>query len=166
MLSELSIERLNELKKFIGRVPEKLNMDDWGSVCDPNFYEEADMQSAVVDQRPPCGTVGCLAGNTVIMAGIVKPRALFDGGTVYELEGETPRDARDYLEITEEQADRLFYLKSWNYGLGVVNDEEGNPAGWPDEFEERLSKYQPGTSGYLRATLDRIDHFIATFGDE
>jgi hypothetical protein len=99
-----------------------------------------------------------LAGNICIITELIKPKAHFYGSEVYIFDWNTPTMAQEELQITDEQKDRLFFLKAWR-------KLEGS-RGWPDNYEKRLAQYQPGTKEYAQVAVDRIEHFIETQGDE
>lgn len=94
--------------------------------------------------EPPCGTVCCIAGETVLCA----DRRL--GAELRDLNSTTlcnwhlvERNAAHLLGLTPAQADRLFY-----------------PVHWDLQFRQRLWDCNPGTPAYARVTADYIDSFI------
>lgn len=155
-----TISLLFRLQEHIKSEPKTFNMGSWGTICDPKHYDlfepaEDDADMAVVLQRPACGAVGCIAGSLCIMTGLVKPSAHFGYEDVYVMGWDTHDKAVQELQIDFVQGRRLFLLKSW-----------GNKEGWPEQFETELAKYEPGTPEYVDVTIRRINHFIATGGDE
>lgn len=162
----MNVELLEKVKAHILEEPRRFNLDYWGGIVDPNFYNdlyEADddsdgeIESILAKQRPPCGAVGCIAGNVCILAGIVKPSERFNKNYIYELPQNTLELAAEALGIEYQQAARLFYLSKWDRA-------QGN--GWPEPFESRLEECDPGTLEYAQVTAERIDHFIKTNGAE
>jgi hypothetical protein len=136
--------------------PKRVNMNEWGAIMDPeeydNYKQEGDAYSPnVTRQRPPCGAVGCMAGNLCIMEGEIVPSEHFDGSYIYELGCNTPTAAANILRISENEAAKLFYLKSW-----------GRDIGWSKEFSDRLEDCIPGTKEYVQVIVDRNEHYIAT----
>lgn len=96
------------------------------------------------DQRHPCGTVGCIAGNAVLIAEPESLRAYLKLG---EVACDPEKIATRLLGLTEEQAVRLFF----------------SMRGWPDEFHYA---YQFATTAKERANIiiRRINIFIKTKG--
>lgn len=92
---------------------------------------------------PKCGTVGCIAGWAYILGNKFNPE---EPDTSDKAWREADQSAIPLLGITDEEADRLFYM-----------------SGWPDEFW-----YEAGEDRALQAqkTAARIDHFIKTEGAE
>ena len=153
---------LHKLQDYIREEPRRFDLGLWGGVVDPNSFDDPEFLANeeyrspeaydfLKRQRPPCGAVGCIAGNVLIMTGKIKPKEHFNGIRVYGFDYNTPYHAQRVLRLSNEQAARLFYLKSW-----------GRVTGWPNEFEEELKQYDPGTKEYVDVTCRRIDHFIET----
>lgn len=161
----MNIELLQKVKAHILEEPRRFNLGYWGGIVDPKFYNELlaeedeggdeELESVLAKQRPPCGAVGCIAGNVCILAGLIKPTEHFDGGSVYEMLDNTQDIAADALGLDVYQAARLFFLPRW-----------GRLAGWPSAFADRLNEAKPGSVEYAQITAERIDHFIATNGAE
>ena len=162
-----TVKKLRKLQRYILAEPKRIHMDDWGIHVDPkdkttlkNLKENygaavgGDLLSTLLVKNPPCGTMACAAGNLCIIGGLINPQAeLRDSGEpYYYFDSNTPELAAEYLGIDEEVAGRLFYFKGWA--------SEDN--GWPKEFEDRLNKHNPGTLGYAKVVVARIEHFIKT----
>lgn len=108
----MNIAKLQKLKKFILAEPRRYQQEWW-------LYGP---QSAVVlKQKPPCGTAGCLAGNTVLMEGYVpfgtSDEERFDscnkpGGRSYEVRV----TAMKILGLTEDQSRKLFEASCLGWG--------------------------------------------------
>lgn len=93
--------------------------------------------------HPPCGTVGCIAGWACILSGDSAKMAEWERG-------------RNFLQLTDGQDDRLFNIP-WPYDDGERN--------WPKKFALRYLKAKT-QRGRMLATVARIEHFIATKGEE
>lgn len=164
-LKKETIKKLRAIQKYILEEPRRFNLTFWGEIANPKEFKYFENEGAfydVVEQKPPCGAVGCIAGNACIVGGIVKPKDVIKGldeFKVYAFPETTPEKARKYLGITKEQADRLFFLASW---CNTDFDENGEYLGWPEEFEQELNNYKAGTKGYAQVTVDRIEWFIKT----
>lgn len=158
-LTEHSIKMLCQLQRYILAEPKRFNLSLWGISCDPKAYKKlhaTDEDAKVLKkQRPPCGSVGCLAGNVLVMTGKIVPSRHFDGKEIYDFPETSPDLAQQRLGLDDEQARRLFYLTRWGFHLG-----------WPDKFARRLDQCSPGTKAYAKVASDRIDHYIATGGEE
>lgn len=122
-------------------------------------------------EEHPCFTQACIAGWAVFKTlGKVESRFWFGGDDdddnedigIYKI-------ARDALELTDEQANRLFYLKA--HAISYDVDDY-----WPDFFQSALLPtyiYEKGSEQWEDAVKHnaeiagkRIDHFIATGGAE
>lgn len=166
----MNVELLQKVRAHILEEPRRFNLEHWGGVIDPKEYEHIEepwpeaveeLEDVIAYQRPPCGAVGCIAGNTLILAGEVVPSEHFNGLEVYVMPDNTLELAAKALGIDEEAARRLFYLKEWGH-RGIFFGK----VGWPMEFEEELGKHSPGTIEYAEVAAKRIDHFIKTKGAE
>jgi len=101
---------------------------------------------------PVCHTQACLAGETVLLTGSgkIKPKGgiklLTDESNIF---GVATRD----LDLTINQAERLFYFKEWNDGIN----------GWPAEYEKMYLKAKTPTER-LNVAIKRMKCFIKTKG--
>ena len=131
----MNIELLNKVKAHILEEPRRLEMVDW--IVDAE-------EIPVEDNRPPCGTAGCIAGWA----------AMLDGG--FNRSIHFPRRyATDALGIDPYgQAERLFYLSQWPAQFKFDKDR-------PD-----VSFYKLDKETQARLTAARIDYFIATNGTD
>lgn len=161
----MNVELLRKVQQYILAEPKRFNLDVWGMTVDPDFYEELmedtgdyeeDSQILLKD-RPPCGAIGCIAGNTCIVNGNIIPSKHWGGAEVYEFPADTLEIAAGALDIDRDQARKLFYLTPWGFF-----DDNGKRVGWPQEFEERLDNTVIGTIEYAQVAVDRIEHFINT----
>lgn len=118
---------LKEVAELIMNHPHKIFMDEWlmGGDYSRDLWKKAD-------------ACGCIAAFVCadylrwnVSSGNILPRS-------------TTR-----LDLSDDEALRLFYLQ-----------------GWPDEFRNRLDKEKPGTVNYATVVYERIHHFIETEGRE
>jgi len=91
----MNVTKLRAIQKAIREEPRKLQMEEW--------FIDASKISVLTD-RPPCGTAACIAGLACI---------LDEGEFTRDFGGETPSLARDILDLTEGQSNRLFFTASW-----------------------------------------------------
>lgn len=106
----MNIAKLKKLKKFILAEPRRYRQEYWLYGKDSEVVRE---------QKPPCGTAGCLAGCAVLMEGYVVSgynRAgefsncrKFRGRKLFNVEGV----ACEILEIPWEDSSCLFDLGYW-----------------------------------------------------
>lgn len=160
--------KLQQLKTFLREEPRRFAMDYWGisvkdlAVADKHaaertfVYSEQDMRVTADDfeliakQRPPCGTVACLAGSIAIFAGLVKPH-FADGYDVYTLTNNDARNAATWLGLDWMEAKNLFYFKS------MTADETG----WPENFRAAYKKAETPEEK-VEVACSRIDHYSET----
>lgn len=120
------------LRKSVAKVmasPATLDMDTWGKLVE-------------IDEEHPCGTVGCIALQVVL---IEEPK------TFRKLVKSPYRDdiqdvARLLLDLNLGQARRLFHLDAWPYGFFL---DYTNP--------------KAKTNDRAAVLRDRVEHFISTF---
>lgn len=172
MLSEFTIGELRKLEQYMLEEPKRFNLSYWGVHIDPKLYDDESYEaksnltrmsgdtllyshiSDMFKQKPPCGTMGCLAGNYLVMRELVKPSSYCDSTEVYTFAADTDQLAADALGLDRDQMRRLFYPNESRYH------------GWPAEWQEKLDATKPGTLEYAQVAVDRIEHFIATGGEE
>lgn len=138
----MNVELLRKVQAEILKEPRRFRMDKWVNLD----------AVGVGDSDPPCGTAACIGGYAVILAqGEVdhvedwKKRAEDLWGHGGSFAGVT---ARQQLELTSQEAERLFYIN-----------------GWPDEYANQyVGTINPAKRA--RIACDRIDHFIKTEGRE
>lgn len=106
------------------------------------------MSSAVRDQQPPCGTVGCIAGNVCLMEGYVLDKAPQE--TVHK------KGERRHFEISD-VAQKI---------LGLSDRQAANLFSYAtDGWSHRASQlyFESGTvEGRAQAAAMAIDDLIAT----
>lgn len=106
---------------------------------------------------PPCGTVGCIAGWTVVLEAGVKKLP----GTAQEyFDLDVWGDAQEFLGLSNDEAGRLFqepYVARYSAASGRPH--------WPLDF---AAQYVAAKTPQKRAkiTAARIDRFIETNGAE
>ena len=160
----MNVRLLRKVQKYILEEPKRFDLEFWGASIDPKEFANLDQYASAVEHclaelRPPCGAIGCIAGNTLIVAGAIKPKELH-GKNLFEFGPDTLEKAAKLLKIDNDSAKRLFYLKEWGQCAN------GEVIGWPEPFASELSQSEPGTKEYAQTTSARIDHFIATNGRE
>ncbi len=112
----MNVELMNKVREAILDNPRRVDMGDF---C----YS-----------KEKCGTVGCIAGWAMILSGI-KPSFIKAGDF-------SPHNVgRDLLNISDEQAHKLFYVNSWP---------------WQD-IRIELYKSNEGTKRYARAVAAACD---------
>lgn len=125
----------------------RFNMRYWGDVFDD------DMDGVL--QKPVCGTQACLGGETVLA---LRLGSIAKGGGIFIKNNSACLGivliAQHALDLTEDEKNRLFYLKSW----GLVH-------GWPDEFDVAY-KAAKTPRKRLSVAIARLEHFISTNGAE
>jgi hypothetical protein len=132
----MNLENFERVKAAILANPETLDMQTWGNNA----------------SYSPCGTVGCMAGfcdwlmavdghkNTLFVAsGELTTRFIDDEESV------VINNAKQFLGITESQADSLFY--TWN---------------WPRDFRGEYADAEDYSIEVASVVVRRIDHFLAT----
>lgn len=127
----MNVRLLRRVQKIILSEPKRLDMSTWGERVDPKEDPSA----------PKCGTVGCIAGWAYMLANRVPRKFGAEMPPIW-------RDAgAEALDISDEQARALFYVKDW-----------------PEKF---IDAYSPdGSKKSARVCARRIDHFIKTKGAE
>ena len=132
-------ELLLKVKEAILREPENFRMDRWLHKRQPN--------------DPTCNTTACIGGWAVVLHENSTPVAeYYKRAEVDFVFGEKVEPlATEFLGLDYEQKERLFY------------DEN-----WPWEFESRFRDAERDKNKTLMAQIaaERIDHFIATNGEE
>lgn len=99
-----------------------------------------------VTMKPPCGTVGCIAGWSLVVKRKNKQRAINHFSEAGWLG--THAAAKRDLRLSESEAMRLFYLSGWPTNLGNAFQTAQTP-------QQRAS-----------VTIARIERFIKTRGKE
>ena len=134
----MKIKKLEKLKAYILEEPRRYLQSGW-------FYPQDSEQFQ--RQKPPCGTLGCLAGNACVMEGH-KVKFDEDSSWIVGPHGKHVNisdTARKILGLTEREADALF--------TGIPND------GWSEK-----AAYAYGTASTpeerAQAAAMEIDRYI------
>lgn len=124
---------------------------------DPTFFNmglfaESNLpESEDFTHERPCGTFRCISGNFFFQRGYTVQQ--IDDLSLDELV-QIPAKA---MGITEEQAKRLFFLERWPSQF---------VRGWIQVIDEQGHHLTPGTKAYYDRTMQRVQHFFDTNGDE
>lgn len=142
----INVKLLRRVKALILEEPRRLDMGTWAHPADKRVQVEAD--------RPPCGTVACIAGWAVIDDFVKVNGRMPDRDEIEEIYETADRKAAELLSLRQDQADRLFDTPT-----GGGFDE------WPEDLAEA---YVNATSPKERARVaaKRIERFIKTKGAE
>ena len=161
MLTEHAKKILRKVKTRVLKEPGRLDMREW-AISKSDF-------------RPPCNTVGCIAGNVLVAE-------MLDQGVKFK-RGEDMLDryleqnyegigmaARRVLELDEDQYNRLFFVGFWPAKFRAAKDPWGDwdlvlpmdrAVAWPVK-----GRLKPQGKPYAQVVANRIQHFIDTDGDE
>lgn len=135
----MNIPLLRKVSEHILAEPRRVNMNiglyQFGDVSIPGWHRN----------KPPCGTIGCIAGWAARLSGTLLP----SGGSAADWEGGIEDSARKALDLTYSQTRRLFH-----------------PENWTHDAYRALDRYEPGTPNYARAVADYIEDFIAMETEE
>ena len=116
------LDRMKKARKLIAEIPDKkLRMSTWIEV---DYLPDGAIPSVQVLKQEGCGTVGCIAGWVNI--------CFVDR----QSESKSRENAKEYLGLTEREADALFYLTLPNFLL------QFNKTGLPDKLK-RFDKQKP-----------------------
>lgn len=126
-------------------------------------YRQVDMSSwfdSTSARTPRCGTTACIAGwavtfqvaptklSPLLAAKSMNPNFLSHGSwMVGDRVKEMTQAGMEALDLTPNQADRLFFDNSW-----------------PEELSVKLATQRPGTKRYAQVVSERIDLFIKSKG--
>lgn len=143
----MNVKLLRQVKRHILEEPKRLQMGIW-SASAKRQVRQGYMEK---DEAPACGTTGCIAGWAVILH---KAGSRTDFLKVLRsIRGHDYRHVMQpkaiaLLELTEAQADSLFFVGDW-----------------PGSFEgDYMNCKTPKQRA--RVTAKRIEHFIRTKGEE
>lgn len=137
----MNVELLKKVRDYIVKHPNRFVMDAYLFTPEnsgiKNGFEADDGEFINFDK---CGTAACIAGWT----------CLIKEEEVVKISGNFPFHGagRDHLELTEDQAGRLFYTDDW-------------PEPYRGNYQDADDQ-----SARSRIAAARIDHFIATDGKE
>jgi hypothetical protein len=155
MKKPMNVKLLRQIQKYILAEPKRFYLGSWGGsilpdVVDSLMDNEDSFSRTMLEQRPPCGALGCIAGTACILTGAIKPKL---GSKIFFFPESTAHKARRLLGIDAAAAERLFYLSEWGYD------------GWPRKFERAYERCRT-PRGRASVAVRRIDHFIKTKGKE
>lgn len=145
-------ELFERIITYFREEPCRLNMETWQS----NFlFPEIGSTNKENPLIPPCGTIGCLAFAAVFCSGLTK------------LNGNIPSTAKRLLQLTDEEADKLFYTDGWPEPMKSDHERCLN------DFEKHKIMYRAGRGDleaiaigkYLRermawSLIARVNYFI------
>jgi hypothetical protein len=156
---ELRNAALRRLEQYILVEPRRFDMTTW--VITKDSDKDKGYLRILEAQSPPCGTVGCLAGNAIVMDGEYKLRVPKYGDTVlaYRIKSKKysdswiPELAQEKLHLTDSECSRLFFIPQMGHAY--------RGKGWPAKFGKA---YMAETDLQKKAEIavDRIEHLIAT----
>lgn len=104
-----------------------------------------------------CGTVGCIAGWAMIINGDTKKNGDLKAAVYAACGGDEEARGMELLGLTEEQANRLFYVQNW------PEDLEDR---YIDVHEEYTSSGRAAREARVRIVQERIKRFIESEGRE
>lgn len=148
----MNVELLLKVKEQVLAHPERVDMHEFlavdvssesggGVETLTSFWADSDLAidyRGKPDEFVACNTTACIAGWVMVLTPVEKRRAFCA----------IPLVAMEQLELDDNQAARLFYLEDWPIRFGLANHV--------------LKSHQ----GRAQVVADRIDHFIATGGEE
>jgi hypothetical protein len=140
----MNVKLLRKVKRHILAEPKRLDMDFVAS------------EIIAGPRAPRCGTVGCIAGWSALLASPVIPATV--AGRLALMGWDSGKKA---LELTESEVNRLFNEPWLVYGPR----KRDGAVGWPEKFAKA---YLGAKTPRQRAgiTARRIEHFIKTKGRE
>jgi hypothetical protein len=127
----------NESIEMLGRIKIEI-LKEPRQFLMSSFY--ADSQEFGCWDIPNCGTAACIGGWGYAIKHNLSP-------ALASCQRRVMLDHRLAIGINGEQATRLFFMEEW-----------------PQRFRE--TDAMPGTPEFAKNAADRIDHFIATDGEE
>lgn len=125
----MNVELLNRVVEKFRRFPDTLWMNTWAVKTE-------------VSKEAPCGTIGCIAANAAMLTYKIPLENVGSPDIPW------PTMGKEALELSNEQADRLFYLRSW-----------------PERFA-RAYHYAVSAAARVEVLADRVQHFIETDGTD
>ena len=142
----MNTKLLRKIQKHILEEPKRLFMDSF--VDRMERYENSNeflraTNRDFLSEIPPCGTTGCIAGWAVLFE---LPEEQDDDIRRWNLTFFQDTGAR-LLDISDKQAEMLFYTQNWPDGLGQKHDEA-----------------KSGSMRRAKITSKRIDLFIKSKG--
>lgn len=149
-LTKKAVRRLEAVIECIKEEPKRLSMADWGTVY--NIKSKNFKEQAREDDLPKCGTVACIAGWVVLLENRKKRLTAARKAAEKNGSSHSPDDldilACEFMDMDMETGGKLFFTGSW-----------------PDPFSGQYEEADTAR-GRMKATVDRIKHFIKTDGEE
>lgn len=142
----MNTELLRKVEKRLLKQPARFNMRYFGAVA-LGINSLRDMLTV-----PVCKTQACIAGETLLAAGLDKIDKK-NGGFVNGVD--IAERAQEALGLNYDQAERLFYFQEWSSG----------GRGWPSQFRNAYDEAKT-PAARAKVAVDRIEHFIETEGRE
>ncbi len=174
----MNVELLRKVVEHVELEPRRFNMHEWyvdatGVVCGEIDVCNLDVSSFFDENGsdvPPCGVVGCIAGTTCIISGkaIGFPRGIINGRKLFEYKmpiGGWAKNAQKLLELTDDQAERLFYPGYW-YAPLYIGSQLHSENTWPEPFAGQYFRNRYNPEERVKILRARVEHFIATNGAE
>lgn len=132
----------NHTKRLLRRIKHRI-LKEPRQFCMSGFFVSSDDLEATWE-IPNCNTAACIAGWALVLSKNSSPRIAREAcrGSGFRIDS----TARIVLEIDFYQSTRLFYQCNWPLRFQRFDDE--------------------GTAEFAQQAAARIDHFIATEGEE
>lgn len=136
----MNVELLRHISRHIQEEPRRLDMNITLNKLD---------RLAEIDDMPPCGTVGCIAGWACVLTDQIPNNFIHVLPTAMKAIG-----------LSDIEADRLFAEPTFAFTRGGAYK-----AHWPTDLANR---YEAAETAQEKAdvTVERIERFIATEGKE
>lgn len=146
----MNVPLLDKVKERLTAFPHRFSMANW--VRNAPGHDTLDQYprfgpkdaKILLDSQTACGTVACIGGLAIII-----DTAEGEQEHVFNEDVETAgiwKHARKILDLTSEQADRLFLLHAW-----------------PEPYCRQYTEHWPNRA---QIAVSRINHFIRTGGAE
>lgn len=140
----MNVELLERVVEAVLAEPKRVDMDHWLRTGHHDKRREGHF--------PRCGTVGCIAGWSLVHAERRSTRQAYRTVANKELRRYGSCDIEDLaaerLQLTESQSKDLFL-----------------PSHWPSDLQDDLYRETAGTLGYAQVVVRAIDRFIASGGN-
>lgn len=133
----LNVKLLRKVKKHILAEPKRFHMGDWAT-----FWAKSERKPKYV---PPCRTVACIAGWTVLLAKpLLWKRFMADNvKDICQTSINPETEAATLLGMSRHEASSMFYTSNW-----------------PDQFADQYDMANREEKAVIAA--NRIEHFIKT----
>lgn len=141
---KINVPLLRKVQAAILEEPRRLNMWRWVERHDPEQYGK---------NAPPCGTVACIAGWSM----------LFNKSKAKEAQAIRKRVATTMEGVMQGHNDRA--IKAGIRVLRITKDQAGElffVGGWPDKYQDQWDRAK-SPRAYARVAARRIDAFIRQY---